>query len=120
MRGLPFSDLLANNADRKAGHCLLGGDGRIWSVDHGLILNAQFKVRTVMIEFWGKRIAGPLVDDMKGLLAQLDSGGEVAEELAGAVAPPEIEALAERLRIIVDNPVLPTLDPYHNVPWPWV
>ena len=28
-------DLVINNADRKAGHCLLGEDGRIYVVDHG-------------------------------------------------------------------------------------
>ena len=29
-------DLVVNNADRKAGHCLLGEDGRIYVVDHGV------------------------------------------------------------------------------------
>src|SRR5581483_878650 len=29
-------DCLANNADRKGGHCLLDVDGRIWGIDHGL------------------------------------------------------------------------------------
>ena len=34
-------DLVANNADRKGGHCLLGEDGRLWSVDHGLCFHAD-------------------------------------------------------------------------------
>src|SRR5665647_2622275 len=41
-------DLVANNADRKAGHCLLGVDGRVWSIDHGLTFNVDPKLRTVL------------------------------------------------------------------------
>jgi uncharacterized repeat protein (TIGR03843 family) len=33
-------DVLANNADRKGGHCLLDDDGRIWGIDHGLCFQA--------------------------------------------------------------------------------
>ena len=51
-------DLVANNADRKGGHCLLGADGTIWSIDHGLTFHPDFKVRTVMLEFWGAPSAG--------------------------------------------------------------
>ncbi|MEE8303163.1 MAG: SCO1664 family protein, partial [Candidatus Tectomicrobia bacterium] len=29
-------DMIANNTDRKAGHCLRGEDGHIWGIDHGL------------------------------------------------------------------------------------
>ena len=35
-RAICAFDLLANNTDRKSGHCLLGLDGRIWGIDNGL------------------------------------------------------------------------------------
>src|SRR3712207_7967685 len=27
-------DVIANNADRKGGHCLKGKDGKLWGIDH--------------------------------------------------------------------------------------
>ena len=36
LRTIATFDLVANNADRKSGHCLLDDDGRIWGIDHGL------------------------------------------------------------------------------------
>ena len=34
-------DLVANNADRKSGHCLLGRDGRVWAIDNGLCFHVS-------------------------------------------------------------------------------
>src|SRR5438034_10596254 len=41
-------DLVANNADRKAGHCLLAPDGAIYAVDNGLCFHVEPKLRTVI------------------------------------------------------------------------
>ncbi len=113
-------DLLANNADRKAGHCLLGPDGRIWSIDHGLTFHASFKVRSVMLELWGKPIPGPLLTDLEALLVRLESPDPQAMELADLIDSRELKALASRTRAMLKEPVLPALDPYDNVPWPFV
>ena len=112
-------DLLVNNADRKAGHCLLGEDGRVWSIDHGLTFHSIMKLRTVMLEFWGQPIPQNLIAGLESLLA---GGGSdtFLSELASVLAPEEIQALNVRLRKILSNPVLPALDPYQDVPWPWV
>ena len=113
-------DLLVNNADRKAGHCLLGKDGRVWSIDHGLTFHPIFKLRTVMLEFWGQPIPKPLLADLETLLARLESSDGLADSLADMLAAQEIAALTKRAEIMLKEPVLPTLDPYQNVPWPWV
>lgn len=113
-------DLLANNADRKAGHCLMNADGRLWSIDHGLTFNASFKLRTVMVEFWGQPISDPIVSDLESLLLRLESGQEPAPELQELLAENEMAALLARLRAILEKRALPRLDPYLNVPWPWV
>lgn len=113
-------DLLANNADRKAGHCLLGEDGRVWSIDHGLTFHPVFKLRTVMLEFWGKPIPEHLVADIEGLLHRLESNDSIASELGEMLTGQEIKAIKQRLQVVLDDPVLPQLDPYHNVPWPWM
>ena len=46
---------LANNTDRKSGHCLLDADGKVWGIDHGLCFSAESKLRTVIWEFGGER-----------------------------------------------------------------
>ena len=113
-------DLLVNNADRKAGHCLLGKDRRVWSIDHGLTFHSIFKLRTVMLEFWGQPIPQPLLADIEALLAMLESSDGLADRLAEMLTPQETEALMTRLHSTLKDPVLPPLDPYRNVPWPWV
>jgi len=72
---LPFAlfDFVANNADRKAGHCLLGGDGRIWSIDHGLTFHEDFKVRTVMFDLWGAHVTPALLAKLDAVAGDLDS-----------------------------------------------
>jgi uncharacterized repeat protein (TIGR03843 family) len=47
-------DLVANNTDRKSGHCLLGPDERIWAIDNGLCFAVDFKLRTVLWDFLGR------------------------------------------------------------------
>ena len=48
-------DVLANNADRKGGHCLLAQrDGHIWGIDHGLTFHVADKLRTVIWDFAGE------------------------------------------------------------------
>lgn len=119
---LPFAvfDAAVNNADRKGGHCLLGSDGRIWSIDHGLTFHAVFKMRTVMLELWGAPIPAPLLDDVRRVGADLDSNGEAADVLSEVLDQPEIDALRRRLESLLNDRVTPQLNPYVNVPWPLV
>jgi uncharacterized repeat protein (TIGR03843 family) len=118
----PFAvfDLLVNNADRKAGHCILGSDQRIWSIDHGLTFHISFKLRTVMTEFWGEAIPDPLLKDMEALLKRLDAQDPETKLLTQHVESREIQALSRRILTMLETPVLPQLDPYQNVPWPFV
>ena len=49
-------DVVTNNADRKAGHCLAGQDGHVWAIDHGLCFHVQAKLRTVLWDLAGDRL----------------------------------------------------------------
>lgn len=111
-------DVLANNADRKAGHCLLGSDGRIWSIDHGLTFHPIFKLRTVMLEFWGQPIPESLLPSMEELLRCLDSGSPRVAALTEVLEDPDVDAMKRRVEAMLETPVLPKLDPYRHVPWP--
>ncbi len=117
---LPFAvfDVLANNADRKAGHSLLGTDGRIWSIDHGLTFHPAFKLRTVMLEFWGAQVPKNLLNDIESVARQLDSSAGPAAGLADLLTDEEVSMLRKRLESILKDPVIPKLDPQRNVPWP--
>ena len=54
---LAVFDVLANNADRKSGHCLKGNDGRLWAIDHGICFHVESKLRTVLWDYAGQPIA---------------------------------------------------------------
>ena len=67
LQAMAAFDLVANNADRKGGHCLLDAEDRIWGIDHGLCFNAAPKLRTVIWDFAGEPIAEPLLADLRRL-----------------------------------------------------
>ena len=52
-------DVVANNADRKSGHVLLGDGGRLWGIDHGLCFHRQPKLRTVIWDFADEPVPPP-------------------------------------------------------------
>jgi len=114
---LAVFDLLVNNADRKAGHCLLDATDNIWSIDHGLTFHSSFKMRTVMLEYCGREIPEYLVNDMKNLSNTFTEKSEILETL---INPEEIQALQYRLAEIIETPIMPILDPNVNIPWPLV
>jgi uncharacterized repeat protein (TIGR03843 family) len=107
-------DLVVNNGDRKSGHCLLGEDGRIWAIDHGLCLHHEPKLRTVMWDFAGQPVPDNLVEDVARLAASPPDG------LAGLLSPDELEAVAHRARLVADKPVFPEPRSARAFPWPLV
>ena len=64
LRQLRAFDIVANNTDRKSGHCLMGNDGRIWAIDNGLCFHARVKLRTVIWEFGGDPVPEALLADV--------------------------------------------------------
>ena len=74
-----------------------------------------------MVEFWGKSIPQELESDLERLLATLQSPTESLPYILGElIDTDEMRALMQRLEIILERGKLPVLDPYRNVPWPWV
>jgi hypothetical protein len=114
-------DVLANNADRKGGHCLLANrDGHVWGIDHGLTFNVADKLRTVIWDFAGEPLPEGIVSTLECILTELD-GGVIAQRLAELLAPAEVEAVADRTRALLRARRFPIPDEgYHSVPWPLV
>lgn len=116
-RAIAAFDLIVNNADRKGGHCLLGSDGRIWAIDHGVCFHEDPKLRTVIWEFAGTPIAQPLVDAAGALQHSLAAGDPPAEQLAALLDGREIAALGGRIEELVRHAVYPP--PAGDRPYPW-
>jgi hypothetical protein len=109
-------DHIANNADRKLSHCLRGVDDRIWGIDHGLTLNLEPKLRTVLWQYVAQPISGELMADLERFLL---AEAEVREELQADLQPEEIDALMQRARMLHRAGNYPELDPGANVPRGW-
>ncbi|MEU0506335.1 SCO1664 family protein [Nocardia sp. NPDC005998] len=109
-------DVLLNNADRKGGHALEGVDGQVYGVDHGICLHSEHKLRTVLWGWAGKPICDGLMADIAAFAKALP--GAVADDLASHLTDAEIEALADRTRELLDNPVMPLPRTSRPIPWP--
>jgi uncharacterized repeat protein (TIGR03843 family) len=106
-------DLIANNADRKSGHCLLGQDGVVYAIDNGLCFHAQAKLRTVIWEFRGEPIPREVLRDLRQLLKR-----ELPSPLASLLDPAEREALVRRTRALAEHGCFPADQSGHRYPWP--
>ena len=115
-------DVVANNADRKGGHCFLGRAGGVWGIDQGLTFHVEDKLRTVIWDFAGRDVPEGLTRDLGCLLEALSTdGSDASAELGALLSPAEVEALRGRVMELVERPVLPS-GPHtrRDVPWPWV
>ena len=114
LRRVCVFDLLANNTDRKSGHCLLGGDGWIWAIDNGLCFHADPKIRTVIWEFGGERIPSGLLEDIEAVLPRVDA-------LSVFLDVEELDALSSRAKRLLKVRTFPLADPMGRCyPWPMV
>lgn len=118
LRRFAAFDLVVNNADRKGGHCVLGTDGTVWSIDHGLTFHPEFKLRTVMMEFWGACLGDTLLADIESLINRLSATNDFTDELNEMLTNNEIDLLRQRAEAVLDDPRIPQLDPRLNIPWP--
>ena len=115
-------DVLAHNADRKGGSCLKAdGDGRIWSIDHGLTFNPSARRRTVMFEFNGREYDPDKLDDIQRVVSEIESGESAfAVEMNTLLAERELEGVSRRAMRMLETGRFPLLDPDVNVPWPFI
>jgi uncharacterized repeat protein (TIGR03843 family) len=115
LRRICAFDLIANNADRKSGHCLLAEDGAIYGIDNGLCFHVDPKLRTVIWDFGEEPVPPALLDDLR----RLTSSG-LPPALAGLLAADECQALLKRARALVRAGKFPVDSSGHRYPWPLV
>jgi len=107
-------DLLANNADRKGGHCLAGDDGAIYAIDNGLTFHEEMKLRTVIWDFGGEELPPSLLSTIEPLAASIPL------DLAALLDDDEAEAVQQRARLLLRDPRLPVDTTGRRYPWPMV
>lgn len=115
LKRMALFDVLANNADRKGGHCLVDAADRVWGIDHGLCFHVQPKLRTVIWDFAGEKIDD---QDAEAITKLVDT--ELADSLGTLLHSEEIRALRSRARRLLELGTLPEPRSDHPYPWPLV
>lgn len=114
LRRIALFDLIANNADRKAGHVLRGDDGHLWAIDHGLCFSAEPKLRTVLWDFAGETIDPELLAALEPLAEQ------IPDDVAAHLTWLEEVALTDRVREVLACRRFPEDLTGMAFPWPLV
>jgi uncharacterized repeat protein (TIGR03843 family) len=107
-------DLIANNADRKSGHCLRATSG-IYAIDNGLCFHAEPKLRTVIWDFAGQPIPSHLLNDVRRLL---DTG--LPKAMTALLDADERRALTARAEALLGGGHFPPDETGSRYPWPLV
>jgi uncharacterized repeat protein (TIGR03843 family) len=118
-RQIALFDWILNNADRKSGHCLVGGS-RIWAIDHGLGFHVEYKLRTVIWEFAGEPIERKLMAALEGLQETFhDPASAFSRTLGELLDRAEVRGTRKRLDFLLKRRRFPDPIPQRrNFPWP--
>ena len=118
LRQMSVFDAMVNNADRKIGHLLPMTSGQLYGCDHGVCFSAEYKLRTVLWQWRGKKLTPAAMAALRRTHDLLTSG-DLGDELRRWLTPAEVAATVrrvERLLALKTHPYPPTDWP--AVPWP--
>ncbi len=134
LKDMALFDAVINNADRKAGHVLRAGErtgalaGAVVGVDHGLALNTEPKLRTVLWGWGGDRIdargRARLTSTLDALTRSRRSGDGAGgpclrDRLDPLITRAEVLALRRRCEALLERGRHPRTDPRGpSLPWP--
>jgi uncharacterized repeat protein (TIGR03843 family) len=118
LRDMAVFDAVVNNADRKIGHLLPLSDGRLYGCDHGVCFGEEYKLRTVLWQWRGRRLPGRCLQAL-GYLQEKMAGGDLAAELAVLLSPAELRVTRDRIDLLIQHRVHPyPPEDWPAVPWP--
>lgn len=120
LQRMALFDYVANNADRKGGHCLLDNEGRVWGIDHGLCFHEQYKLRSVIWDWAGEPVPEPWLADLAAAGEALASQPGASNVLSGLLDAAEMGALLARIERLVASKQFPHPGPHRSYPWPLV
>jgi hypothetical protein len=113
-------DAVANNADRKGGHCLLDANGHIWGIDHGLCFHPAHKLRSVIWEWAGDEIPAQLLADIETAELAIAAESDEAAPLLELLHEHESTAMLHRIERLLRDKRYPVPGQARHYPWPMV
>jgi uncharacterized repeat protein (TIGR03843 family) len=117
LQAMAAFDAVTNNADRKGGHVLVGTDGHVYGVDHGLTLHTEHKLRTVLWGWADQPVPEDVVDALKRLRTDLD--GPLCDVLNEHVTRREVRTFTRRIDNLLADPTYPSPSGRGPaIPWP--
>jgi uncharacterized repeat protein (TIGR03843 family) len=118
LRDMAVFDAVVNNADRKIGHLLPVSGGRLYGCDHGVCFGEEYKLRTVLWQWRGRKLPARAIDALDRLRTDLGSG-RLADELPQWLSAGEVEATRQRVDLLLQARVHPyPPEDWPAVPWP--
>ncbi|MER7694371.1 SCO1664 family protein [Streptomyces sp. NPDC097610] len=119
LRRLAVLDAVINNADRKGGHLLPAGEGRLYGIDHGVTFNAENKLRTLLWGWAGESLTPEAVEVLTSLRDGLAPGASLATRLAELITTTEIDATRARVEAMLASGRHPEPSgEWPAIPWP--
>ncbi|MYS93385.1 MULTISPECIES: SCO1664 family protein [Streptomyces] len=119
LRRLAVLDAVLNNADRKGGHLLPTGEGRLYGIDHGVTFNVENKLRTLLWGWAGEPLTREAVDVLEGLRKALADGGPLTARLQPLITGAEIDATRARVGALLASGKHPEPSgEWPAIPWP--
>ncbi|MFD3518794.1 SCO1664 family protein [Streptomyces sp. NPDC058657] len=119
LRRLAVLDAVINNGDRKGGHLLPAGDGRLYGIDHGVTFHVEDKLRTLLWGWAGDPLPDEAVAVLAALAADLTPGAPLATRLAELITAAELDALRARVAALRESAAHPEPSgQWPAIPWP--
>jgi uncharacterized repeat protein (TIGR03843 family) len=113
-------DVIANNADRKSGHCLVDQDGHLWAIDNALTFHSEPKLRTVIWNYAEQPLPAGVAAGLQVLWNTLGAASPLTQALSALLSGAELAALRRRVRLLMQTGHFPEPGPGRAVPWPLV
>lgn len=120
LKRMAVFDVIANNADRKGGHCLLDEQGIVWGIDHGLCFHQEYKLRSVIWDWATEPIPEEWLDAVTAAREHLAAADEQAKPLLDLISRAEAAALLRRIDRVLTTRIFPLPGPNRHYPWPLV
>lgn len=119
LQRIALFDVVANNADRKAGHCLKDRQGRIWGIDHGLTFNTAPKLRTVIWDWQNEPLPSGLRRQLEAFRTDPARVARLRQQLEPLLTRAEIDAFFKRVEGTLARGRWPAMPARRGIPWPW-
>jgi len=121
LQQIALFDAMINNADRKGGHIIRDYEEQLWGIDQGLCFHTEYKLRTVIWEFAGRKISGKSLNAIRHFRDKLLAEGDVVgRELKSHLSKVEFKTLLHRVMELLETGRFPQPGPGRPYPWPLV